>query len=188
MAAETAPQFAETERSKSKKLSALQGLLPFLLPYKALMGAAFLALILTAGVSLTLPLAVRRVVDNFGIPDDSTLDKYFAAALGIAALLALGTALRYSLVTRLGERVVADIRRAVFDRVIMMSPYFFDKILTGTCATLIVRSAIHIVGMLNVVRQTSKFVVLVPFTALVVSQAAFFRVASNNAVTHVGHD
>ena len=50
------------------------------------MGAAFLALILTAGVSLTLPLAVRRVVDNFGIPDDSTLDKYFAAALGIAAL------------------------------------------------------------------------------------------------------
>ena len=141
MAAETAPQFAETERSKSKKLSALQGLLPFLLPYKALMGAAFLALILTAGVSLTLPLAVRRVVDNFGIPDDSTLDKYFAAALGIAALLALGTALRYSLVTRLGERVVADIRRAVFDRVIMMSPSFFDNILTGEVLSL---SLIHI--------------------------------------------
>ena len=149
MAAETAPQFAETERSKSKKLSALQGLLPFLLPYKALMGAAFLALILTAGVSLTLPLAVRRVVDNFGIPDDSTLDKYFAAALGIAALLALGTALRYSLVTRLGERVVADIRRAVFDRVIMMSPSFFDNILTGEVLSRITTDTTLILSVLG---------------------------------------
>lgn len=149
MAAETAPQFAETERAKSKKLSALRGLLPFLLPYKALMGAAFLALILTAGVSLTLPLAVRRVVDNFGIPDDSTLDKYFAAALGIAALLALGTALRYSLVTRLGERVVADIRRAVFDRVIMMSPSFFDKILTGEVLSRITTDTTLILSVLG---------------------------------------
>jgi ATP-binding cassette subfamily B protein len=149
MAAETAPQFAETERAKSKKLSALRGLLPFLLPYKVLMGAAFLALILTAGVSLTLPLAVRRVVDNFGIPDDSTLDKYFAAALGIAALLALGTALRYSLVTRLGERVVADIRRAVFDRVIMMSPSFFDKILTGEVLSRITTDTTLILSVLG---------------------------------------
>ena len=49
------------------------------------------------------------------------LDSYFAAALGIAFLLAVGTGLRFYLVTRLGERVVADIRKAVFDRVIGMS-------------------------------------------------------------------
>ena len=53
------------------------------------------------------------------------------AALGIAALLALGTALRYAFVTRLGERVVADIRMAVFDRVMSLSPSFYEKIMTG---------------------------------------------------------
>ena len=104
MAAETAPQFAETERSKSKKLSALQGLLPFLLPYKALMGAAFLALILTAGVSLTLPLAVRRVVDNFGIPDDSTLDKYLTPT-DLECALMMGVLFLHLLVKHSGEKI-----------------------------------------------------------------------------------
>ena len=53
------------------------------------------------------------------------------AALGIAALLALGTAARFYLVTRLGERVIADIRRAIYDRVIGMSPGFYERIMTG---------------------------------------------------------
>ncbi|WP_306155177.1 ABC transporter transmembrane domain-containing protein [Roseovarius sp. MMSF_3281] len=123
---------AETEdREKSKQLGALAGLWPFMRPYRGLMVAAVLALVLTATVSLMLPMAVRRVVDNFGAEDGAILDLYFSAALGIAALLALGTALRYALVTRLGERVVADIRKAVFDRVIGMSPAFYEKIMTG---------------------------------------------------------
>jgi ATP-binding cassette subfamily B protein len=90
-----------------------------------------MALVLTASVSLILPLAVRRVIDGFNDANAALLDKYFAAALGIAALLAVGTGLRYYLVTRLGERVVADIRRALFDRVMGMSPAFFERILTG---------------------------------------------------------
>jgi len=123
---------AETEdREKSKQLGALAGLWPFMRPYRVLMVAAGLALVLTATVSLLLPMAVRRVVDNFGAEDGAILDLYFSAALGIAALLALGTALRYALVTRLGERVVADIRKAVFDRVIGLSPAFYEKIMTG---------------------------------------------------------
>ncbi|MTI00748.1 ABC transporter transmembrane domain-containing protein, partial [Roseibium sp. RKSG952] len=81
--------------------------------------------------SLTLPLAVRRVIDNFRIEDGELLDWYFMAALGIAAVLAVGTGIRYALVTRLGERVVADIRKAVFDRVIGMSPEFYERIMTG---------------------------------------------------------
>ena len=92
---------------------------------------ALLALILTACVSLVLPLAVRRVVDGFNSANAALLDKYFGAALVIAGLLAVGTGLRYYLVTRLGERVVADIRRALFDRVLGMSPAFFERILTG---------------------------------------------------------
>jgi ATP-binding cassette subfamily B protein len=100
-------------------------------PYKLLMIGATLALILTASMTLTLPLAVRRVVDNFRIEDGELLDWYFLAALGIAGILAIGTGIRYALVTRLGERVVADIRKAVFDRVIGMSPEFYERIMTG---------------------------------------------------------
>lgn len=119
------------DREKSRKVSALAHLWPFILPYRMLAGAALLALVLTATVSLILPMAVRRVVDNFGTHDDAILDQYFAAAVGIAALLAIGTGLRYMLVTRLGERVVADIRKAVFDRVVGLSPAFYEKTMTG---------------------------------------------------------
>jgi len=100
-------------------------------PYKALLIGATLALIATATVSLTLPMAVRRVIDNFNAEDGALLDRYFLAALGFAGLLAIGTAARYALVTRLGERVVADLRKGVFDRVIGLSPVFYERIMTG---------------------------------------------------------
>ncbi len=126
-----APNLTDAEREKSKDLATLRRLWPFMAPYKMLAMGAALALTLTAMVSLILPLAVRRVVDNFESAAGGLLDQYFGAALGITALLAVGTALRYALVTRLGERVVADIRKAVFDRVISMSPEFYEKIMTG---------------------------------------------------------
>jgi ATP-binding cassette subfamily B protein len=119
------------EREKSKRVGALRGVVPFMTPYKAIALGAVAALILTACVSLMLPLAVRRVVDGFGVDNAALLDQYFSAALVIAVLLALGTGARYYLVTRLGERVVADIRRALFDRVLGMSPAFYERILTG---------------------------------------------------------
>ncbi len=122
---------ASEERATSRQVGVLAALWPFMRPYRILMFAATCALVLTAALSLTLPLAVRRVVDNFRIAEGEVLDQYFLAALGIAALLAVGTGLRYALVTRLGERVVADIRMAVFNRVIGMSPEFFEKIMTG---------------------------------------------------------
>lgn len=119
------------DREKAKTIGPIRGLLPFLKPYRHLVVLAFAALVLTAGLSLALPLAVRRVVDNFSADSTRILDQYFAAALGVAALLALGTGLRYYLVTRLGERVVADIRQAVYNRMIGMSPAFFERIMTG---------------------------------------------------------
>lgn len=119
------------ERAPSRRMGALRGLAPFLRPYRGMMTLAAVALVLTAAVSLVLPLAVRRVVDNFGGGNAELLDHYFGAALGVAALLAVGTAVRYYYVTRLGERVVADIRRALFDRVMGMSPAFFERIMTG---------------------------------------------------------
>lgn len=118
------------QRATSRRIGALRALAPFLRPYRPTVIVALLALVLTASLSLVLPLAVRRVVDGFS-QEVTLLDSYFAAALGIAALLAVGTAVRYYFVTRLGERVVADIRRAVFDRVLGLSPAWFENILTG---------------------------------------------------------
>jgi ATP-binding cassette, subfamily B, bacterial len=119
------------ERATSKRVGSLRGLLPFLRPYRGLLLLALVALVLTAAVSLILPLAVRRVVDNFNSGAAEILDQYFGAAIGIAALLAVGTGLRYYFVTRLGERVVADIRLALFDRVMGLSPAFFERLMTG---------------------------------------------------------
>lgn len=118
------------DRPTSKKVGALGALWPFIRPYRGQVLIAVVALVLTSAISLILPLAVRRVVDNF---DDGAglLDEYFAAALGIVALLAIGTAARYFFVTRLGERVVADIRKAVFARVVTLSPGFFERVMTG---------------------------------------------------------
>ncbi|WP_172600860.1 ABC transporter transmembrane domain-containing protein [Cereibacter sphaeroides] len=119
------------DRPKSRRMSALRGLVPFLAPYRKLTFGALGALVLTAIISLILPVTVRRVVDGFMENNAALLDQYFAAALFIAAALAAGTGLRYYLVTRLGERVVADMRRALFDRMMGMSPAFFERIMTG---------------------------------------------------------
>ncbi|AWD22733.1 ABC transporter transmembrane domain-containing protein [Fuscovulum blasticum] len=126
------PKTAPTEdRPTSRRVGALAGLMPFLRPYRMMTVAALAALVVTAGISLILPLAVRRVVDGFNSTNVALLDEYFGAFLLIAALLAVGTGLRYYLVTRLGERVVADIRRATFDKVTSLSPSFFERVMTG---------------------------------------------------------
>lgn len=119
-----------SNRATSRKIGALRGLVPFVAPYHKLVVMALVALVATAMTSLALPLAVRRVVDGFG-EGAELLDVYFAAALGIAALLALGTGLRFYLVTRLGERVVADIRLSLFRRLLGLSPSFYERMMTG---------------------------------------------------------
>lgn len=118
------------DRPTTRRVGALRALWPFMRPYRRLLLGALVALVLTASISLILPVAVRRVVDGFGERTE-LLDEYFFAALAFVLLLSLGTGLRYFLVTRLGERVVADIRKAVFGRVIAMSPSFYERILTG---------------------------------------------------------
>ena len=120
-----------SEREKGRNISSLILLATFFKPYYFNLISASVVLILTAGISLTFPIAIRRVVDGFFSNTTSLMDYYFAAAFGLASLLALGTALRFYLVTRLGERVVADIRKALFNKVISMSPGFYESLLTG---------------------------------------------------------
>ena len=121
----------EHDRASSKRVGALRSLFPFFAPYRVYVILAGVALVITASVSLVLPVAARRVVDGFESGAVALLDGYFLAAIGIAAIFALGTGMRYYIVTRLGERVVADIRKAVFARMIGMSPAYFEGLLTG---------------------------------------------------------
>ena len=119
------------EREKGRSISSLSRLFGFFKPYTLNLTFAALILVATAGISLTFPIAIRRVVDGFFVGSSQLMDYYFAAAVGLASLLAIGTALRFYLVTRLGERVVTDIRVALFNKVISMSPGFFERLLTG---------------------------------------------------------
>jgi ATP-binding cassette subfamily B protein len=120
-----------SKQPSSKNIRALSAIWPFLKNYIGLMSLALTVLVLTASISLVLPLAVRKVIDEFGVQSTGLLDQHFTLALIVVALLAVGTGVRYYLVTRLGERVVADIRALVFKNTIGMSPSFFERILTG---------------------------------------------------------
>jgi len=117
---------------KPKPLQPLRGLLPFLRPYTRTILLALAALLLAAGATLAMPVAVRYVIDA-GITADATasIDRYFLALFVLAALLALFSALRFYLVSWLGERVVADIRAAVFEHILRLSPTFFEVIRSG---------------------------------------------------------
>jgi len=121
-----------SERAKSRKVSLLRRLLPFFKPYGFQVAAAAVMLVAAACFTLLMPVALRRVIDLGFDPDKAEfVDRYFLALVLVAGLLAIATALRYYFVTRLGERVVTDLRRSVYDHAIGMSPRFFETIRTG---------------------------------------------------------
>ena len=114
------------------RLRPLRGLVPFLSPYRVVIGAALLALLAAAAATLGMPIAVRYVIDaGIGSAQAAAVDRYFIALFSLAAVTACFAALRFYLVSWLGERVVADIRSAVFRHVLEMSPSFFEVTRTG---------------------------------------------------------
>ena len=113
-------------------LKPLRFLLPYALRYKARMAGAVLAMFAATSATLAVPLAVRRMIDNgFGADSAAFIDRYFAMLVVVALALAVASALRYYLVITLGERVVADVRADVFQRVMTLSPAFFDRTMSG---------------------------------------------------------
>ncbi|MEQ9641227.1 MAG: ABC transporter transmembrane domain-containing protein [Alphaproteobacteria bacterium] len=118
-------------RPPARKIGALRRLVPFLAPYKWVVAGAAVALVVAAGTVLAIGQAIRRVVDHGFGGDGAFIDIYFLALLGVVALLATATFARYYFVTWLGERVVADLRKAVYHHVIGLSPSFFETTRTG---------------------------------------------------------
>jgi ATP-binding cassette subfamily B protein len=119
-------------RPGSRRLGLLRPLLRFLKPYKLQLVAASIALTVGALTVLGLGQGLRSLVDSgFGTGNTALLDKAVVLMLGVTALLAVATYARYSLVSWVGERVVADVRRAVFDHVVTLSPTFFETTRAG---------------------------------------------------------
>ncbi|MGK2922865.1 MAG: ABC transporter transmembrane domain-containing protein, partial [Methyloceanibacter sp.] len=120
-------QDAEQEGERPASLRPLLALTPYLLRHKGMLAAALLALIVSAGATLAVPLAVRRMIDlGFSSTEPDLIDKYFATLAGIGLVLALASAARFYAVNWLGERVVADIRSDVFKHLTGLSPAFYE--------------------------------------------------------------
>ena len=124
----------------TQRLSSLRDLLPFLRPYRGRVALAFVLLILASGTVLLLPLAFRDLIDfGFGqhvnarraLLGTESMDGHFAALFGLAFVWALTVSARYYTVTWIGERVTADLRSAVYARVLRQSPQFFETLQTG---------------------------------------------------------
>ncbi len=118
-------------RSKVK-LKPLARLVPYIGRYSGRAFAALAALTVAALTTLVVPLAVRRMID-FGFSDKAVqlIDSYFAVMIAVVAVLAVSSALRYYLVTTLGERIVADLRSDVFIHLTRLSSAFFDATRAG---------------------------------------------------------
>src|SRR5438874_1791162 len=120
------------QRPKSNNLKPLSRLLPFLTRYRGHVLMALLALLAAAGATLSVPVAVRRVIDHgFTVANPGLVNQYFLGMVAIVAILAAASALRFYLVTWLGERVIADTRDRLFRHLLELSPAFYEVQRTG---------------------------------------------------------
>ena len=132
-AQENSPSVQEKDSSaRGERLRPLLALAPYLARYRTKTAAALVALTVASLATLVVPVTVRRMID-FGFTADSVnmINSYFSLMIAVVAVLALASASRVYLVTTLGERIVADLRRDVFSHLTSLSPAFFDSASSG---------------------------------------------------------
>jgi ATP-binding cassette subfamily B protein len=118
--------------SSPRPIAILQKLTPFLRPYRRRVALASVALVVSSLTVLLLGQGLRHIVDQGLQQHDTTLlNQAVGGFIIVAAVLALATAMRFYLVSWIGERMVADLRAAVFGRVIALSPAYFETTKTG---------------------------------------------------------
>ncbi|MBV9990879.1 MAG: ATP-binding cassette domain-containing protein [Alphaproteobacteria bacterium] len=157
-------------RAKGRSLGSLRRLLPFVKPYRGRIAFAAVALILSSSASLLIPPAIRGMIDHgFDKQNVGLIGKYFLALVAVAGVLGVATATRFYFVSWLGERVIADLRRAVFDNVLSLTPAFFEVTRTGevlsrlTADTTLVQTVIGSsasIAMRNLVMLTGGLILL----------------------------
>ncbi len=120
------------DRPASRDIRQLTRILGFLSPYRRQVAIALVALVVAAGCVLVLGQGLRRVIDRgFSGADAALLDSALVALLAVIVVMAIATYTRFYFVSWIGERVTADIRRAVFGHLLDLSPGFFEVTRTG---------------------------------------------------------
>ena len=119
-------------RAPLSALKTLARIGTFLRPYRRQVVYAAIALVVAAGAVLAVGQGLRGVIDRgFGAGSSAELDRTLALMLGVIVVMAVATYTRYYFVSWLGERVTADLRRAVFDHLLTLSPGYFEMTRTG---------------------------------------------------------
>ena len=190
-------QARASDRARSRELRHLKRLARYLAPYRWRIAGAICALVVASAAVLSLGVGLRLLVDGgFAAGDAALLDRALAGLLAVVAVMAAATWARFYLVSWLGERVIGDIRRDVYDHVIGLSPRFLEtmrtgevlsrlttdttllQVVVGATASVALRNLLLLVGgaaMLAVtsLKLTALVAVLVP--AVVVPLVAFGR-------------
>ena len=185
----SAPAATATPRTPAppapaKNVRSLSGLLPFLRPYRHRIALAIVFLVLAAGSTLVFPVALKSLIDQGIVAADPgdrvlALRGHFFALFGVGAALGLFSALRFYVVTWLGERVTADLRNAVYAHVVKQSPEFFETTQTGevlsrlTTDTTLVQTVVGSslsMGLRNAVMCVGAMVMLIVTNPVVMAQ------------------
>jgi len=177
------------DRPKAKSLDPLRALLPFLRPYRWILVAATASLLAASAALLALPVATKLIVNALSTLDAAVINEYFLGFLAATVLYGVFAAMRFYLVTWLGERVVADLRTAVYRRVVRMDPLFYEitrtgevlsrlsadttlvQAISGVNLSIILRSSLSLIGGLVMLALTSAklmavILVMIPLVAV----------------------
>ena len=187
----------EVPQAGRRALRPLLALKPYVAEHPKALAAAGIALIASALAMLSIPIAVRRMIDlGFGGSDDALIANYFSMLIAIGIVLALASAARFYFVNWLGERVVADLRADVFRHVSRLGPSYFEtahsgevmsrltadttqiKAAAGTAISQALRNAIMLIGALVMMFVTSaslSLLLLVAIPAIVLPLVAYGR-------------
>ncbi|HVF36092.1 MAG TPA: ABC transporter transmembrane domain-containing protein [Candidatus Saccharimonadia bacterium] len=165
---------SDAEPEKKTDVRPLGRVWPYVARYRGLIAGWIGFLLLSSAATLTLPFAVRQMIDRgFSTADAAYVDRYFLALFGVAAVLALGTAMRFFFVSLLGEHVAADLRRALYAHLLKLDQAFFEttrigellsrittdtelvQTVVGSSASVAVRSLVTLVGASTLLVLTS---------------------------------
>lgn len=195
----------EPDGTPRRSVRPLFAMMPFIARYRARAAGALLAIVVASLATLAIPVAVRRMID-FGFTEEriGLIDQYFMVLIAVAAVLAAASALRYYLVTTIGERVVADLRASVFDHLTGLSPAFFDsarsgelvsrltadttqiKIAVGTSISVALRNLVLFLGsavMMVVTSPRLSFFVIAAIPVIVLPLVGFGRLVRRRSRT-----
>jgi len=181
-------QYVAQGRGKSRSLKPLAALAPFLKPYTAMIVGALSAMAVAAAATLIMPAMLRGLIDKgFTAAQISEISHYFLLFFAAAAVMGVSAATRYYFVTWLGERVTSDIRKAVYEHVLDLTPAFFEvtrtgevlsrltadttliQTVVGSSASVAIRNIVMLIGGLVLMAVTSlKLTLLVIASVLVV--------------------